>query len=853
MSAKHNALHSKVRANVVEGENNIGVKTTNARVQNSSNYYNREGNLMTGRRNFSSSGRPVSAGHIRPSQSSNFQASNMHGAHNNRGHNANTMNSTNITSGESTSYMKTHKGPSVLPIQLPFPSRPKSAGVSRNSDQYRNDSNQYQFHSRVMNSGVNAMFTNSGGTIGTLMGNKNVKLSGNQFNTSNINLNSSGFNNTFADHWSTSYKLHYGYGIVADPRSADVNMGINRGNLTSAEKNHYSTGKKSNENGKVRAHSSSAMNNRLRSAIHQGQKINDVNGCPRETYNIGTDYSQDMILEHDEADDVEGRKVYGSRSSNPEVSLTTPPNSVDMIDSINEIDNRNSSLRTDSLESQHIGLTTVPNRFCSIVEAMDLKKILTLSKGSRGGIVLSSTAVMDMYMVGKVIGIGSYGKVRAAWHRLTGGKVAIKTYDKSKLTDPAHWKRVHSEIKIMEQISHPRIARMFEAIETPKRMHLIMECLDGGNLCTFVKAKKRLSEDESKRIFFQIVQATEYLHSYGISHRDVKLENVLFDGDKNIKLIDFGFSTVCQHGKRLKVFCGTPSYMAPEIVRRTEYEGKPVDIWSLGILLYALLCGCFPFRAKSYPDLYRRISRGTFSIPEEFSPPVKDILRQLLEVDVSQRVTAPMILRHPWLQSQLTTSPDMSKLRLDTAILISDKPDDDMDDITIDELIRFGINKDEIIRQVMTKTHSALTTLYYLLLDFMIEARRLKNAKVHGNRVISAGSKHHRNDLSNTTAISESSGHQVTNMDVIIPTVQSETPNKGSNTTFNFRKNNVAPLYMQNTRSAQNRNNITTSGANTYDGGMIRPRSASTARVSTGHTMSRPSSAYVSRNKANVI
>ena len=186
MSAKHNALHSKVRANVVEGENNIGVKTTNARVQNSSNYYNREGNLMTGRRNFSSSGRPVSAGHIRPSQSSNFQASNMHGAHNNRGHNANTMNSTNITSGESTSYMKTHKGPSVLPIQLPFPSRPKSAGVSRNSDQYRNDSNQYQFHSRVMNSGVNAMFTNSGGTIGTLMGNKNVKLSGNQFNTSNI-------------------------------------------------------------------------------------------------------------------------------------------------------------------------------------------------------------------------------------------------------------------------------------------------------------------------------------------------------------------------------------------------------------------------------------------------------------------------------------------------------------------------------------------------------------------------------------------------------------------------------------------------------------------------------------------
>ncbi|KAJ1437243.1 kinase-like domain-containing protein [Ochromonadaceae sp. CCMP2298] len=242
-----------------------------------------------------------------------------------------------------------------------------------------------------------------------------------------------------------------------------------------------------------------------------------------------------------------------------------------------------------------------------------------------------------MYMVGKVVGVGSYGKVRAAWHRLTSSKVAIKTYDKSKLKDPAHWKRVHSEIKIMEQVSHPRIARMYEAVETPKRMHLIMECLDGGNLCSYVKAKRRLSEEESKRIFFQIAQALEHLHSLGVSHRDIKLENVLFENDRDIKLIDFGFSTVCQPGKKLKVFCGTPSYMAPEIVRRSEYEGKPVDMWSMGILLYALLCGCFPFRAKAYPDLYRRIARGTFPMPEELSAPVKDLLRQLLNVDAATR------------------------------------------------------------------------------------------------------------------------------------------------------------------------------------------------------------------------
>jgi serine/threonine protein kinase len=123
--------------------------------------------------------------------------------------------------------------------------------------------------------------------------------------------------------------------------------------------------------------------------------------------------------------------------------------------------------------------------------------------------------------------------------------------------------------------------------------------------------------------------------------------------------------------------------MAPEIVRRLEYEGKPVDIWSMGILLYALLCGCFPFRAKSYPDLYRRIARGTFAIPEEFSPAVKDLLRQLLTVDVTQRINAQAVLRHPWLASQLAAAPDIPKLRKETAILISDKPDDDLDDATL--------------------------------------------------------------------------------------------------------------------------------------------------------------------------
>jgi serine/threonine protein kinase len=176
--------------------------------------------------------------------------------------------------------------------------------------------------------------------------------------------------------------------------------------------------------------------------------------------------------------------------------------------------------------------------------------------------------------------------------------------------------------------------------------------------------------------------------------------------------------------------------MAPEIVRRVEYEGKPVDIWSLGILLYALLCGCFPFRAKAYPDLYRRIARGTFQIPEELSAPVKDLLRVLLTVDPEQRVTSHTALRHSWLQVQYINAPNMDKLRQEMTTLISEKPADDLDEQVLTELTAFGMTRDEVIRLVLTKTHSSLATLYYLLLDVVVNRRKAAKKSASGANLI---------------------------------------------------------------------------------------------------------------------
>ena len=442
--------------------NNFEVKPTPSGSRNLNTYnskYNDGGyarnnynNLNFFGKNFSNS-RPSSAGHNRPVTSNNIIPVPQ-------------QNNFNV--------------PSVLPVQLPFPSRPKSANPSRRNEstdlKYNSHSQSKNIYQQPLtinqpstNSGVNAMFINP------------IQNNSTNYYTQ-IKKNNNQFNGT------------------SDQNKTDLNYTNNIQQEIPPQPSRPSS-----------------ASNRIRIAITQGNVINKEQLKIHSTGNDLID-SENQNDFYEDTDEMDGKKINSSRISYPEVSITTPSQSIELNDT-NSIDARNSSVIVENLEEKNIGRSTIPNRFCNVSEAIDLKKLLMLSKGSRGGIVPSSTAVMDMYMVGKVIGVGSYGKVRVAWHRLTAGKVAIKTYDKSKLTDPAHWKRVHSEIKIMEQISHPRIARMYEAIETPKRMHLIIECIDGGNLCSYVKAKKRLSEEESKRIFFQILQAIEHLHALGVSHR----------------------------------------------------------------------------------------------------------------------------------------------------------------------------------------------------------------------------------------------------------------------------------------------------------------------------------------------
>ena len=169
-----------------------------------------------------------------------------------------------------------------------------------------------------------------------------------------------------------------------------------------------------------------------------------------------------------------------------------------------------------------------------------------------------------------------------------------------------------------------------------------MELVEGVSLLTYLKSKinRRLEENECRQIFSKIVSAVSHCHLQNICHRDIKLENIIVDEWHNVKLIDFGFSTVIVRDKLQNFFCGTPSYMPPEIVQKKDYDGLQADIWSLGILLYTLLCGMFPFRATNEKELYSKIIKGVYIFPEHMSAGACDLVRRLLNLNPKERPVA---------------------------------------------------------------------------------------------------------------------------------------------------------------------------------------------------------------------
>jgi 5'-AMP-activated protein kinase catalytic alpha subunit len=200
-------------------------------------------------------------------------------------------------------------------------------------------------------------------------------------------------------------------------------------------------------------------------------------------------------------------------------------------------------------------------------------------------------------------------------------------------------------------LRHNNIIQLYSVIQTVSTIYLIMEYANGKELFDHIVFKKRLPEAEACKFFQQIISGIEYLHKLRVVHRDLKPENLLLDHKKDIKIVDFGLSNTYGKGEMLKTSCGSPCYAAPEMIAGKKYHGVQVDIWSSGIILFAMICGYLPFEDKDTSVLYKKITDGKFNFPSFISDSGKDLIKRILTTDPSKRITIAQIKAHPWYNS----------------------------------------------------------------------------------------------------------------------------------------------------------------------------------------------------------
>lgn len=266
-------------------------------------------------------------------------------------------------------------------------------------------------------------------------------------------------------------------------------------------------------------------------------------------------------------------------------------------------------------------------------------------------------SVEDKYELGQELGRGGFSIVREGKNKVTGEKVAVKFIEK-KFVDQEELKLLQREIDIMARVQHTNVLRLFEIFDTDQKLSLVMELVNGGELFYKIVDKGSYSELEARDIVRQLVEGVDYLHNQGIAHRDLKPENLLCSETERgmvIKIADFGLSKAFSGESDLSTSCGTPDYAAPEVLRMEGTYDNGVDLWSIGVITYVLLCGFPPFYGKSQAQLFEKILNADFDFPEpewtQISAEAKDFINHLLVLDVKLRYDTKQCLGHPWLKA----------------------------------------------------------------------------------------------------------------------------------------------------------------------------------------------------------
>ncbi|KAG2931884.1 hypothetical protein PC129_g10978 [Phytophthora cactorum] len=334
--------------------------------------------------------------------------------------------------------------------------------------------------------------------------------------------------------------------------------------------------------------------------------------------------------------------------------------------------------------------------------------------------------VIGEYVLGETIGKGTFGKVKLGLHMLTGEKVAVKILEKKRIVQAADVERVAREIKILKRNRHQNVIQLYEVIDSPDRIFLIMEHIDGGEMFEYIVAHHRIREPEAAFLFRQIVEGLAYLHSNEVTHRDLKPENLLLQSNRHnarqqqqqstnstllVKIVDFGLSNTHDGGRLLRTACGSPCYAAPEMIQGRLYRGPIADMWSLGVVLFAMVCGFLPFEDSNTNMLYKKILSANYKMPTFLSANVQDLIRRILETDPEKRYTVDKILQHPWLAG--VQNPDISGYDVGEGV----KSDEikTRHELVLNQLESLGLPRDEVQMALSKKSFNRFTASYYIL------------------------------------------------------------------------------------------------------------------------------------------
>ncbi|XP_027354682.1 CBL-interacting serine/threonine-protein kinase 12-like isoform X6 [Abrus precatorius] len=262
----------------------------------------------------------------------------------------------------------------------------------------------------------------------------------------------------------------------------------------------------------------------------------------------------------------------------------------------------------------------------------------------------TSSLLLGRFEIGKLLGHGTFAKVYYARNIKSGEGVAIKVIDKEKILKGGLVAHIKREISILRRVRHPNIVQLFEVMATKTKIYFVMEYVRGGELFNKV-AKGRLKEEAARKYFQQLISAVGFCHARGVYHRDLKPENLLLDENGNLKVSDFGLSAVSDQIRQdglFHTFCGTPAYVAPEVLARKGYDGAKVDLWSCGVVLFVLMAGYLPFHDQNVMAMYKKIYRGEFRCPRWFSPDLSRLLTRLLDTKPETRIAIPDIMENKW-------------------------------------------------------------------------------------------------------------------------------------------------------------------------------------------------------------